>query len=43
MVQPMVLQPVRFMLDPENHAFSKLVAFPASYPSIPIYLVNMLQ
>ncbi|CAL1128133.1 unnamed protein product [Cladocopium goreaui] len=34
MVQPMVLQPVRFMLDPENHAFSKLVAFRASYPSI---------
>ena len=30
-------------LDPENHAFSKLVTFPDSFPSVPNYLVNMLQ
>ena len=36
-------QPVRWCLDPENHAFSKLVAFPDSFPSVPNYLVNMLQ
>ena len=35
-------QPIRFKLDPENHAFSKLVMFPESFPSIPNYLVNML-
>ena len=36
-------QPVRWCLDPENHAFSKLVAFPDSFPCVPNYLVNMLQ
>ena len=35
-------QPIRFKLDPENHAYSKLVMFPESFPSIPSYLVNML-
>ena len=35
-------QPIRFQPDPENHAFSKLVMFPESFPSIPNYLVNML-
>ena len=35
-------QPIRFKLDAENHAFSKLVMFPESFPSIPNYLVNML-
>ena len=34
-------QPIRFKLDPENHAYSKLVMFPESFPSIPNYLVNM--
>jgi hypothetical protein len=33
-------QPVRWCLDPENHAFSKLVAFPDSFPSVPNYLVK---
>ena len=35
-------QPIRFKMDPENHAYSKLVMFPESFPSIPNYLVNML-
>ena len=35
-------QPIRFKVDPENHAYSKLVMFPESFPSIPNYLVNML-
>jgi hypothetical protein len=30
-------------LETENHAFSKLVVFPDSFPSVPNYLVNMLQ
>ena len=42
-VQPLIHQPVRWQLDPENHAFGKLVAFPDSFPSVPNYLVNMLQ
>lgn len=42
-VQPLIHQPVRWRLDPENHAFGKLVAFPDSFPSVPNYLVNMLQ
>ena len=42
-VQPLIHQPVRWRLDPENRAFGKLVAFPDSFPSVPNYLVNMLQ
>ena len=42
-VQALIHQPVRWRLDSENHAFSKLVAFPDSFPCVPNYLVNMLQ
>eukprot|EP00435_Cladocopium_sp_Y103_P025774 s3535_g6.t1 len=40
---PLTLSPIRFVLDPENNAFSKLAAFLDSFPSIPNYLIQLLQ
>eukprot|EP00435_Cladocopium_sp_Y103_P021409 s2216_g5.t1 len=41
--QPTLTLSVRLVLDPENNAFSKLAAFPESFPSIPNYLIQLLQ
>ena len=40
---PPVFMPVRYEVDGQNNAFCKLLAFPPRFPSIPNYLVNMLQ
>ena len=40
---PPVFMPVRYEVDAQNNAFCRLLAFPASFPSIPNYLVNLLQ
>eukprot|EP00435_Cladocopium_sp_Y103_P053163 s579_g17.t1 len=37
------LSPVRFVLDPDNNAFSKLATFLDSFPSIPNYLIQLVQ
>eukprot|EP00435_Cladocopium_sp_Y103_P014939 s4275_g3.t1 len=39
----LTLSPVRFVLDPDNNAFSKSAAFPDTFPSIPNYLIQLLQ